>query len=254
MYKLSTVKSPEDYRDFILETIINYNKELPEIHDMRSKLKSIRDQGELGTCAAMTAACIKEYQEKVNINFKNYFSPMFIYNNRSNQNSEGMYGRDVMKILYSKGICAEKDMKYGKICSPNEIDSELIEKSKNYKIKAYAKINTLEGLKKALFLFGPCYIAFPCYNNSTTLWKQTFKGQKPNGGHAMTVVGYNKEGFIIRNSWGNKWGNNGYCTFPYSDFGLQWEIWTLLDDESTYNIDDDEFYEPPKKYKCLCFF
>ena len=32
------------------------------------------------------------------------------------------------------------------------------------------------------------------------------------GGHAMTAVGYNNDGFN-RNSWGNTWCNNGYCIF-----------------------------------------
>ena len=37
------------------------------------------------------------------------------------------------------------------------------------------------------------------------------------GGHAMLIVGYNddKQWFIVRNSWGNKWADNGYCYIPY---------------------------------------
>ena len=37
------------------------------------------------------------------------------------------------------------------------------------------------------------------------------------GGHAVLAVGFDekKQIFIIRNSWGNKWGNKGYFTMPY---------------------------------------
>ncbi len=34
-------------------------------------------------------------------------------------------------------------------------------------------------------------------------------------GHAVTIVGYNQQGFIIKNSWGSEWGDNGYATVSY---------------------------------------
>ena len=44
----------------------------------------------------------------------------------------------------------------------------------------------------------------------------------------MAFVGYNKEGFILRNSWGKNYGENGYALLPYDDFSQIWEIWTIL--------------------------
>jgi hypothetical protein len=31
------------------------------------------------------------------------------------------------------------------------------------------------------------------------------------GGHAVAIVGYDKDGFIVRNSWGNNWGDKGFA-------------------------------------------
>ena len=56
------------------------------------------------------------------------------------------------------------------------------------------------------------------------------------GGHCVTIVGYNKKEFIIRNSWGTGWNNGGYTTYPYNQFGVHWEIWTSIDDESPNQI------------------
>ena len=39
------------------------------------------------------------------------------------------------------------------------------------------------------------------------------------------IVGYNKEGFIIRNSWGTSYGNNGYSILKYKDFNKVIECW-----------------------------
>lgn len=38
------------------------------------------------------------------------------------------------------------------------------------------------------------------------------------GGHAVAMVGYTKDRFIIRNSWGTSWGDNGfaYASIPYA--------------------------------------
>jgi C1A family cysteine protease len=43
-------------------------------------------------------------------------------------------------------------------------------------------------------------------------------GEQSIGGHAVMCVGYDdaKQWFIVRNSWGNKWGMKGYFTLPYS--------------------------------------
>jgi hypothetical protein len=35
------------------------------------------------------------------------------------------------------------------------------------------------------------------------------------GGHAVTIVGYNDFGFIIKNSWGEDWGESGYAYIDY---------------------------------------
>ena len=51
------------------------------------------------------------------------------------------------------------------------------------------------------------------------------------GGHAVCLAGYEKRGFIMRNSWGTDWGMSGYCILPY-DFvnlrnGLASDAWAI---------------------------
>lgn len=48
----------------------------------------------------------------------------------------------------------------------------------------------------------------------------------------MLAVGYDdsKQSFIVRNSWGNKWGIKGYCEMPYgylTDPQLARDFWAI---------------------------
>ena len=44
------------------------------------------------------------------------------------------------------------------------------------------------------------------------------KGGENSGGHAFALVGYNRHGFIVQNSWGPKWGTKGFAILPYEDW------------------------------------
>jgi len=174
---------------------------------------------------------MKEWQEKKDVGFRGYFSPQFVYNQRSDLNMEGMYCRDIMQILSKKGVCYEDQHPYWDLSTPT---NEALETAKSYVIKGYARVNTIEGLKRSLKLNGPCLIAFPVFDEeSPYMWRNERGVPKEEAmGHAMCVVGYNKEGFIIRNSWGKEWQDDGHCTYPYEDWGAHWEIWTTIDEET----------------------
>jgi hypothetical protein len=49
---------------------------------------------------------------------------------------------------------------------------------------------------------------------------------KADGGHAIALVGYSSQGFIVQNSWGHKWGYKGFALLPYEDFMLHaTDVW-----------------------------
>lgn len=238
---LNLKKSPEDSRDILFTLDNNY----PEVLDYRDSLLPIRNQGTQGTCYAQSACCMKEWQERTDYGLNEYLSPQFFYNNRFNKydedqsNDSGMFGRDVMKLLLNVGICLEKNYVYGRIEDKQKIPEEIYNEAKLHCIKKYARINTLEQLKKSLWMNGPCLIAFPVYNYGIKMWKQE-EGQDFGGGHAMTVVGYTDTGFIIRNSWGENWGEDGYCIYPFDEWGSHWEIWTTIDMVTEFKDQDNE--------------
>ena len=78
-------------------------------------------------------------------------------------------------------------------------------------------------IKKAISQKQPVVIAMhisPSFNTAKDVWDGNTWGR--DGYHAMCVVGFddNKYGgaFLIMNSWGSKWGNNGFIWVRYADF------------------------------------
>jgi hypothetical protein len=43
-------------------------------------------------------------------------------------------------------------------------------------------------------------------------------GHARHPGHAFAIVGYNRMGFLVQNSWGTDWGSHGYAILSYDDW------------------------------------
>lgn len=247
---INGVFSSHDSRDWLYDNYLNKNDyTLPAILDYRDNLLPVRNQETQGSCFAMSVACIKEYQEKQDYGLNEYLSPQFFYNIRDNlydnnkNNDEGMYGRNVMKLLMKYGICSEKLYPYGRIQYKDKISEYCFKEAENHKIKGYGRVLSIEALKYSLKYNGLCLIVFPIYNYTPEMW---IKGENDKflGGHAMTVVGYLENCFIIRNSWGEEWGDNGYTYYFFTDWGVHWEIWTTIDKEGSKKL---KFASPQPK-------
>lgn len=225
--------SPHDERDLVFETIahggISNYQALPLVYDMRSFLVDpVKNQEDRSTCAAFVGATIKEIHNNRCDGSARQLSPEFIYHHRKTKPSAGMYGRDVFQILQNYGTTYEDEYTY---CDGDNLSKTPSKKSYGHasdnKIKNYTRVETRQGLKIALYEFGPCYILLPiCDRTSIHFWR----GSRENAiGHAVTVVGYNESGFILCNSWGADWNGDGCCIFPYADWGAQLECWAPID-------------------------
>jgi C1A family cysteine protease len=82
------------------------------------------------------------------------------------------------------------------------------------------------------FVFGfSVYESFKSIDKNGIMPMPTFSEQRL-GGHAVMAVGYNdeKQYFIVRNSWGINWGDNGYFYMPYTyitDRNRSIDFWTI---------------------------
>ena len=227
---LNIETSEHDSRDLVIESINNPTFEFPESVDYRKDLPRAWDQGSDGPCSAYAAAAIKTWQELKDYGSTEELSRYFIYNLRHNAPKKGMTPRHTMQLLRKYGI-PYKDSFKRRWKKKEDIPQEVMDEAINHRILGYARIMTVDGLKKSIYKNGPAYIAMPVFNDSSSFWKANFN-ERILGGHALCVVGYNSDGFILRNSWGSNWSDRGHTTYPYSDWGSHYEAWTSIDEKS----------------------
>jgi C1A family cysteine protease len=50
------------------------------------------------------------------------------------------------------------------------------------------------------------------------------------GGHGVLICGYDDDRsvWIVRNQWGEQWGDHGYCYMPYGYESIWMEAWTAV--------------------------
>ncbi len=242
---LGAMRTPPHIKISAVKWPASRDNSLPETLDLRSKLQPVRDQGIYPTCVAFAASCVKEYQEFEDFGLRENMSPQFIYNARVNYPNDGMWGSDAVAILQTYGCPLERDFPYAAQRSNySDIPATVKEKAKNFVVEKYAYINNTLAMKSALATNGVCIISLPVFNYDLWFWRQATPDDVGIGGHCVAVVGYTKDSFILRNSWGIGWGDKGYTYMPFSEFGAAWEAWTAVDSPSS----------PVKPESCCCLF
>ena len=192
--------------------------DIPSTYSFEKFMGKIIDQGNKPICVPCAISSIIEWNSKVN--HKNIqMSLDYIFDQRSDKSLEGMQIKEALQFMKTYGYVTEDD--YKKIKDINEL------KKKGIKIKNYAKVNSDWAAKMSIFMNGPCILGVIVRDNSG---KEDFwNGSSIIGGHAVSAVGFDEDGFIIKNSWGYSYGNNGYGIIPYSDFNkCVSEAWTII--------------------------
>lgn len=103
------------------------------------------------------------------------------------------------------------------------ITEEILENAYQYRTPVYQRLFSLNDIKKVLYLNKtPAIISFDVfkgiYNAPKGFVPLPKANEKKLGAHCVMVAGYSDEKQVISfaNSWGEKWGDEGYGYLPYS--------------------------------------
>lgn len=206
---------------------------LPAKVDLRTsgKLPPVYDQGQLGSCVANASCAALQYDEAVAGENPVMRSRLEVYyyarqlEHTVTQDS-GCMIRDAFKAMSKHGVAPETDWPYD-INTFTHLPH--IPPKDNQKLTSYSRVaQASTDMKSLLSQNIPIVVGFQVYAsfesqavaNSGVVPMPDTTTEKLMGGHAVLVVGYDdsKSQWIVRNSWGSGWGDQGYFYMPYDYF------------------------------------
>jgi len=248
-YKLSTYGwQPDlpDQRDFVYAAPRKIQKFIPGKIYLRNHCPQIYDQGQLGSCTANAIAGAFEYNILKQNPARDFVpSRLFIYyNERVIENTvsadAGAQIRDGMKSINKLGVCNETIWPYNISMFAKKPSATCYKTALQHQTLQYQRVNRkLSQMKTCLAEGFPFVFGFTVYESfegnevaKTGKLNMPKTGEVVVGGHAVLAVGYDDKlkRFIVRNSWGQGWGMQGYFTMPYTylmEGNLSDDFWTI---------------------------
>jgi C1A family cysteine protease len=236
-----------DRRDYLYAAQARCLAKLPTKVDLRPQCqKTVYDQGQLGSCTGNAIACAIQFDRKKQ-KLKPDFVPsrLFIYyNERAIEGTVssdcGAQIRDGIKSVAKLGDCPESEWPYDIAKFADKPPAKSYRKALKYRAVQYQRVvQALNQMKGCLASGYPFVFGFSVYESfegtevaKTGTVSMPTSTEKQLGGHAVIAVGYDDklQRFLVRNSWGPKWGLHGYFTMPYAyltDDDLAADFWTI---------------------------
>jgi hypothetical protein len=185
----------------------------------------------IGSCTANAAVGALEYHYKRRDGRSPELSRMFVYFNARRMRGQVMMDsgaqiREAMASVMAFGVCREELWPYDPALFAVEPTPDAYNDASIHEAVEYARVDGGQGAISALaeglpVVFGTT-IPMRCYEEAATTGvvpapRADERADPMQGGHSMLIVGYDntERMFIVRNSWGEEWGDRGYCKIPF---------------------------------------
>jgi len=236
-YSLGLVPSPPG--DYPTAPQLDSSAPLPAMADFSQAMPSVGDQGRQSSCVGWAVAYYtRSYQEglergRTPTQANELFSPAFIYNQRTTSNCQrdaGMSMYNGLRIAVEQGVATLSAMPYDPGDSCTRPSDEALAEAAQYRAESFLNLfssrgtATLNTLKQYLAAGTPVLLAVPVYSEFMSVTPTNAvidvpaQGSTFYGGHAVAVVGYDDaaQTFKFINSWGRRWGQEGYAYLTYN--------------------------------------
>lgn len=229
-------------KEILFNNIMSDTTELPDKVSLKEYCSPVQSQGKRGFCWAFTAAEFKAIQECKEEGRRFQMSPLYCAKKGKEidgLDEDGATSKTLFKTITDYGAIEERYYPYSLVDGMNgtlkfpevpKIDKNVT----HYKCQVPVKLKTPTEIDRALANGNPVALGIVCMNSIYDLNNNKYDvipmpvGSYPVGCHEIVIVGYDNKMtrrdrydkqihtgyYLIKNSWGGKWGDKGYAWMP----------------------------------------
>lgn len=261
----------QDYQPVLSEAV---RSDLPESFDWRDEggktfVSPVKNQGRLGTCYAF--ASVAEFESLMLIYEDTLYN--FSENNIKGGSGQGDGGNAYINTWYltRKGYVLEENDPYDD-SHPDSYnpDAPYEKRLLGWSVLSWGMAET-DLIKHSVMNHGPVWTAMYAGDGNNSAWHEEYSwydgsyimpendpgDHDPN--HAVLIVGWNddfgdgKGGWIVKNSWGDGWGDDGYFYIEYEAAQTGSMSSVQVDWEDYQDTDEILYYDTTTPFNSLGF-
>lgn len=240
--RMDVRRDSADFRDRI------YNPALVPLKDEYlpdPAFLTIRNQGQEGACTGFGLSATINFLNKARgigepVSERMLYEMAKQHDRWPGEDYEGSSARGAMKGWHKNGVCPDRDWKYkpGESTRGDYLTEARALAALQFPLGAYYRVlKKRSDLHAALMETGAVFVSAAVHDG----WKKPRGGviqrtgnMITNGGHAFSIIGYTEDGFLVQNSWGDRWGGvtlggkkyKGCAIWPYADYDENyWDGW-----------------------------
>lgn len=228
------------FKDAIEADLIAELDQIPSSVDLRENWWNIRDQTTHGACVGFAVAdsLLRWHFVKKGVlpadKYKSRLSPRFIWMASKELDTyilrpttmienAGTYVKDALDVARKYGCVLDKDLGFDPEKMSHESEAVFYSKAAKFKLGAYYNLRKSTDTWSTIVSQWQTWLATKgpivtrlgvdaTWDNATSTGGKldTYQPSTIRGGHAIALVGYISDRFIVRNSWGTSWGDNGF--------------------------------------------
>lgn len=230
---LSARPDTVDFRDLLFVPTL---REVPSERTLDTFLAEanhevrVLDQGAEGACTGFALAAVanhllrtrKVYPDDVPVSARMFYEMARRHDEWPGDDYAGSSARGAVKGWHKSGVCSEKIWPYVPGQTSTRLTTARIREARQRPLGAYFRVNhrDLVALHAALAETGILMATAMVHGGWDTVGGSgviRWTGEAL-GGHAFAIVGYDREGLWIQNSWGPGWGRGGFGRLSYDDW------------------------------------